>query len=168
FRPVAAGLYVDAERVALAEEVGLDGVRAHVRIHGVRERESLAGSGRLGDVQVHRLPPEHRRVVVDVHDLQLDVEDPDWVLQDHVHLQEARGGLTHADALPVDLLADHQVSRLFVDVEVVLALDHVELRRPLLQAADLQSEIRGQVSDHRARRHLLRDGVAGDGRGGGG
>uniref|UniRef100_A0A3Q1BTC9 Uncharacterized protein n=1 Tax=Amphiprion ocellaris TaxID=80972 RepID=A0A3Q1BTC9_AMPOC len=119
-------------------------VRAHVRIERALQRETGARSG---------------WVVVNVHHLNFDPKQLQWVLQEHFHIELAAGALP-ADLLPVNFLVNEQ--------DAVLQV-HLQVRRPRVgyhleatgsQLGEVQPQVLCDIPHQSAMVRLLRDRVA--------
>uniref|UniRef100_A0A670HKQ6 Uncharacterized protein n=1 Tax=Podarcis muralis TaxID=64176 RepID=A0A670HKQ6_PODMU len=163
---VAAGLDVEREEavVVAGEHVGAQPVLAGVRVVGAGQREAGARRRVLGDVQVHLVRREGRRVVVQVLDLHLDHADL-LVVGENLERQLTLGA-PPAQRLAVQALLGVQQAALAVHVQQVRrrVLQHAEGglgaagalqgRQPAARAG-LQPGIAADVADHRAGALLL-------------
>uniref|UniRef100_A0A673HS36 Uncharacterized protein n=1 Tax=Sinocyclocheilus rhinocerous TaxID=307959 RepID=A0A673HS36_9TELE len=87
-----------------------------------------------------------RRVVVDVHHLDLHAKELEWVLQEHLQVKQAAGALL-TDALPVDFLVHEKHPVLQV---------YFQVRRPRFRK--VQSQILCDIPHKCA---MLRPGISG-------
>uniref|UniRef100_A0A8C1QJ06 Uncharacterized protein n=1 Tax=Cyprinus carpio TaxID=7962 RepID=A0A8C1QJ06_CYPCA len=152
---VALRLYVQIKVVVSGDGVCAQGISPHVRVEGVLHREAGARCGALGDLHGDVRLRETRRIVVNIHDLDLDAEKLERVLQKHFEVQEARDGLT-TYLLSVDALVHHQSSVLQVDLQVRRARARHGLETARGKFGDVQPQIFGDISHNRPALLLLR------------
>uniref|UniRef100_A0A673FQH0 Uncharacterized protein n=1 Tax=Sinocyclocheilus rhinocerous TaxID=307959 RepID=A0A673FQH0_9TELE len=113
---VALRLYVQIKVVVSGDGVCAQGISPHIRVEGVLHWEAGARCGALGDLHGDVRLRETRRIVVNIHDLDLDAEELERVLQKHFEVQEARDGLA-TYLLSVDALVHYQRSpQIFGDI----------------------------------------------------
>uniref|UniRef100_A0A663ME04 Uncharacterized protein n=1 Tax=Athene cunicularia TaxID=194338 RepID=A0A663ME04_ATHCN len=119
--PIRPRLRLHTKMAVEGDLEALDGVGAHVLVHGHLQREAGAGRGTLRHLQRHLGTGEAWRVVVDVAHLQLHVHQAVALppAAHHVEGQDALGGLP-AQPLPVQPR--------FADAQLPVLLPHPHQR----------------------------------------
>uniref|UniRef100_A0A8C0Y829 Uncharacterized protein n=1 Tax=Cyprinus carpio TaxID=7962 RepID=A0A8C0Y829_CYPCA len=92
-------------------------VTTYIWIKGALQREARTRGRALGYFHGDVCLRKARRVVVDVHHLDLHAKELEWVLQEHLQVKQTAGALL-TDALPVDFLVheEHPVLQVYFQV----------------------------------------------------
>uniref|UniRef100_A0A665UQ91 Uncharacterized protein n=1 Tax=Echeneis naucrates TaxID=173247 RepID=A0A665UQ91_ECHNA len=121
-------------------------VSPHVRIERALKRETGARSGALRDLHRDVCLREAGRVVINVHHLDFDPKQFQWVLQEHLHVELAAGALLDA------------VLQVYLQVRRARAGHHLEAARG--QFGKVQSQVFGDIPHEGAMVRLLGHRVA--------
>uniref|UniRef100_A0A3B4EKV6 Uncharacterized protein n=1 Tax=Pygocentrus nattereri TaxID=42514 RepID=A0A3B4EKV6_PYGNA len=161
---VAVTLRLDVQGKVLVagDGVAAQGVGAHVRVGGALQGEAGARRGAFRDLHHDVGGGEDGSVVVHVQHLHLHAEQLQWVLQEHLQVQQARLLLLRAlaaDLLAVGARAHSQCAVLHVHLQVGRARAGHRLEAARVQLRHVQPQVLGDVGHQRAALLLLRNRV---------